>query len=119
MRWSVHASGQAGRFQAGRHDKLPAFQASTPARCKISLIGPAFGFRSVNAQSIQLGYLMEKPFLRRDRDHHSAIGQKDRLTKLEIPIPERQSLALERRNSEIGTLEKIKQGPRHKRTRSR
>src|SRR5262245_55922546 len=82
-------------------------------------VGLAFGFRPVDAQRIQFRYLMQKPFLRRDRDHHSAVGQKDGLPKLQIPVPDCQSLPLECRNSEIGALDKIQQDPRYRRTRSR
>src|SRR5690349_5705528 len=62
---------------------------------------------------------MEKTFLRRDRNHHSPISQKNRLTKLKIPIPEGQSLPLERRNSEIGALKKSEQSARYIGARSR
>src|SRR6202043_2348702 len=58
-------------------------------------IQPAFGFRPVHAERVELRQLMQKPFLRRDRDDHSAVAQKNWLAKLKIPVPQGQSLTLE------------------------
>src|SRR3974390_1940411 len=95
--------------------RLPACEAGTGGQCQAELgaqtsVQPAFALRAVHAQGIELRYLVQKSFLGRDRDDHSAIGQKDRLAKLKVPIPERQSLTLERSQGEIGTFQEIEQG---------
>src|SRR5260370_39114981 len=65
------------------------------------------GRGSIHAERIEFRDLMQEAFLRRDRNHHAAIHQQDRLTKLKVPIPERKPLALERRNRKIRPLEKV------------
>ena len=71
----------------------------------------AFGFGAVVTERIEFGILVQKSFLRRDRDDHSAVAQKNWLAKLKIPVPQGQSLTLECGKGEIGTPEKIEQGP--------
>ncbi len=50
---------------------------------------------------------MQETFLRRDRDDHASVGQQDRLAQLQVPVPQRQPLALEGRDRKIRTLEEI------------
>ena len=68
---------------------------------------PAFGFGPIDAQRIELRDLMQESFLRRHRDHHASIDQQDRLTKLQVPISKRKSLALECCDGKIRTFEEI------------
>ena len=48
---------------------------------------------------------MQETFLRGNRDDDSSIRQQDRLTKLLVPVPQCESLALESRKRELRTLE--------------
>src|SRR5262249_44554569 len=50
------------------------------------LFEPALAFGTVDPERIQFGNLVQKSFLRRDRNDHSAVAQKDGLTKLKIPV---------------------------------
>ena len=50
---------------------------------------------------------MQETLLRRNRDDHASVDQQDRLAKLQVPVPQRQPLSLERRNRKIRPLEKV------------
>ena len=76
------------------------------------LFEPALTFGTVDPERIQFGNLVQKSFLRRDRNDHSAVAQKNGLAKLKIPVAERQPLALERGQGEIGPFEEIEHGLR-------
>jgi hypothetical protein len=73
----------------------------------IGLFEPALTFGTVDPERIQFGNLMQKSFLRGDRNDHSAVAQKNGLTKLKIPIAQRQTLPFERGQGEIGPFEEI------------
>src|SRR5437764_7580454 len=68
----------------------------------------AFGLRTIDAKRIELRHLVQESFLRRHRDHHASIDQQDRLTKLQVPVSQRQPPALERRNGKVGPLKKLR-----------
>jgi hypothetical protein len=88
---------------------MPDWESPDSNQPGTALVQPALGFRPVNAERIQFGHLVHKAFLRRDRNHHCAVAQKDGLAQLKIPIPQRQSLPLERRQGELGSSEEIEQ----------
>src|SRR6266446_4075621 len=71
------------------------------------LFEPALTFGTIDPERVQFGNPMQKSFLRRDRNDHSAVAQKDGLTKLKIPVAQRQALAFERGQGEIGPCEEI------------
>src|SRR5262245_11732954 len=74
------------------------------------LFEPAFALGAVDPERVQLRNLVQETFLRRHRDDHSAVAQEDRLPKLQVPVAQRQALALEGGQCEIGPLEEIEQG---------
>src|SRR5262249_58759726 len=84
----------------------------------IGLLEPALTFGTVDPERIQFRNLVQKSFLRRDRNDYSAVAQKNGLTKLKIPVAQRQSLALERGQGEIGPFEEIEHRLRARSTRS-
>ena len=53
---------------------------------------------------------MQETLLRRNRDHHASVDQQDGLAKLQVPVPQRQPLALERRDGKVRPLEKVEHG---------
>ena len=55
-------------------------------RRRHQLFEPALTFGTVDPERIQFRNLVQKSFLRRHRNDHSAIAQKDGLTKLKIPV---------------------------------
>src|SRR5882762_9896171 len=67
----------------------------------------ALGLGLIHAKRIEFRDLMQESFLRRDRNHHTAIHKQNRLTKLQVPGSKRKSLALERRDGKIRALEEI------------
>jgi len=46
----------------------------------------ALTFGTIDSERIQFGNLVQKSLLRRDRNDHSAVAQKNGLTKLQIPV---------------------------------
>src|SRR4029450_2046545 len=73
----------------------------------IGLFEPALTFGAVDPKRIQFGNLMQKSFLRGDRHDHSAVSPTNGLTKLKIPVAQRQALAFERGQGKIGPFEEI------------
>ena len=54
---------------------------------------------------------MQKAFLRRDGDGAAAVGQQDRLAQLQVPGAQRQLLALESGDLEIGAAHACRAPP--------
>jgi hypothetical protein len=50
------------------------------------LFEPALTFGTVDPERIQFGNLVQKSFLRRNRNDHSAVAQKNGLAKLKVPV---------------------------------
>ena len=50
---------------------------------------------------------MQKTFLRRHRHHHAAIDQQDRLAQLQVPVAQRQPLALERGDGKVRSPQEV------------
>lgn len=65
----------------------------------------AFRFWFVDAQGIELGRLMQKALLRRNRNDRAAIGKQDGLPQLLVPAAQGLLLSLEGGNREIGSSE--------------
>src|SRR4051794_5764628 len=70
----------------------------------------AFGLGTIDAERVEFRYLMQKTFLRRNRDHHASVDQQNGLPKLQVPVPQRQSLAFERGDGKVRPLEKVQHG---------
>src|SRR5690349_2752638 len=70
-------------------------------------VEPAFRFRMVDPERIELGELVQKSRLRRNRDGYASVAQQDRLAELQVPVAQGQLLSLERRQRETGALEEI------------
>src|SRR4051812_4655574 len=67
----------------------------------------AFALRAVIAERVELGDLVQETFLRRDRHHHAAVDQQDRLAQLKVPVAQGQLCALEGGDREIRPLDEI------------
>ncbi len=50
---------------------------------------------------------MQETLLRRDRDDHAPVDQQNGLAKLQVPIPQREPLALESRNGKVRSFEEV------------
>ena len=74
----------------------------------------AFGLGPVDAERIELRDLVQEAFLRRHRHHHAAIGQQDRLAKLQVPVPQCQPLSLEGGDRKILALDEVEHRLRHR-----
>src|SRR3981081_4789737 len=96
-----HATSPESR-QRRRMRDLRAFNKG----CSMQL---AFGFGPIDAQRIEFRDLMQETLLWRNRDYHASVDQQDWLAKLQVPIPQRQPLALESCNGKIRPLEKVEQ----------
>src|SRR5262245_44201644 len=57
--------------------------------------------RSIEAERIELGVLVQEAFLRRHRNDRAWTGQHHGLAKLAVPIAERERLALEAGDAEL------------------
>src|SRR5262245_54714681 len=68
------------------------------------------GLGPIEPERVELRDLMQKTFLRRNRNHHASVNQQDGLAKLQVPVAQRQPLALEGRHGKIRPLEKVKHG---------
>src|SRR5205823_9374343 len=82
------------------------------------LFEPALSFGTIDPERIQFGNLVQKSFLRGDRNDHSAVAQKNGLTQLKVPVTQGQALALERGQGKIGPFEEIEHRLRVGRPRS-
>src|SRR5579871_5899033 len=65
----------------------------------------ALGLGRVDAERIEFGYLMQETFLRRHRYDHAAIGEQDRLPKLQVPVPQSQPLTFEGGDGKVLSLD--------------
>src|SRR5882757_3212671 len=81
--------------------------AISPSSMQLAPMQLAFGLGPVEAERIELRDLMQEAFLRRDRYDHAAVRQQNRLAKLQVPIAQRQSLALEGGDGKIRPFEKV------------
>src|ERR1700734_773960 len=90
---------------SSRYTGVPAMGSAGPVQAvrRVSLQF-ACGLRPVEAERIQFGELVQKTRLRRHRNDAPAVGQQDRLTKLPVPVSQREFLALVRGDAEIGAL---------------
>src|SRR3979409_787341 len=79
---------------------------------KVSSMQLAFGFGPIGAQRIEFRDLMQETLLRRNRDDHASVDQQNGLAKLQVPVPQRQPLALERGYGKVRSLEEVEHGLR-------
>src|SRR5437588_12825298 len=70
-------------------------------------VEPAVRLGPVGSERIELGELVQKSRLRRDRDGDAAVAQQYRLAQLQVPVAQGQPLPLEGGQRKIGTLEEI------------
>src|SRR5260370_27667270 len=66
---------------------------------------PTLGFGEIEADRIERRSLVKETFLRRHRYRIPAVEQQDRLPQLQVPVAQRQFLALEGRDGEIRALD--------------
>jgi hypothetical protein len=103
-----HAHGEQPIARPGEVETSSPRKKPAAGLLRHRLFEPALTFGTVDPERIQFGNLMQKSFLRRDRNDHSAVAQKDGLTKLKIPVAQRQPLAFERGQGEIESCEEIR-----------
>src|SRR5690606_37967744 len=65
----------------------------------------AYGLRLIDAERVELGYLVQKAFLRRGRHHRTVVAEEDRLAQLPVPVAEGELLAAIGRDREVLALD--------------
>jgi len=101
MKASRGRSGRERRRHGGEPDNGAAI--SDRHSCSVQL---AFGSPGIDAGRIEFRSLMQKTFLRRNRNHHrpstSRIG-----CELQIPVAQRQPLSLEGANRKVRSFQEV------------
>src|SRR5262249_40205260 len=90
----------------GEAGTSPAQKTRDAPRFRHWLFEPALTFGTVDPERIQFGNLMQKCFLWRDRNDHSAVAQKNGLTKLKIQSRSVNRRPLNAAKAETGPLRK-------------